>query len=202
MYRGYPFQIEAALAWGGDIARGEDEPQASVIRFANRVPLLQQPGSCCASRAVQDIHWGNYGLSQAKGSLPKGPLVVLVHLASVWVPYTSEGKESIADYDEIRREIRLALTECGRRLGALLRRKRARAGQRERRDAFGRYIGEVVDAVSAMLPDMNAEALRKSLEELARAHTVRADEQYDDHGKVARAADMPDTILVDRAAGP
>lgn len=202
VYRGYPFQIEAALAWGGDIARGEDEPQARLIRFANRVPLLHQPGSCCASRAVQDIHWGNYGLSQAKGSLPKGPLVVLVHLASVWVPYTSEGKESIADYDEIRREIRLALTECGRRLGALLRRKRARAGQRERRDAFGRYIGEVVDAVSAMLPDMDAEALRKSLEELARAHTARADEQYDDHGKVARPADMLDTILVDRAAGP
>jgi DNA topoisomerase-6 subunit B len=199
VYRGYPFQVEAALAWGGDVAKGEDEPQARVIRFANRVPLLHQPGSCCIHRAVQDVHWGNYGLPQAKGSLPRGPLVVLVHLASVWVPYTSEGKESIADYDEIRREIRLALTECGRRLGALIRRKRTRAGQRERRGAFSRYIGEVVDAVSAMTPT-DAEALRGSLEEIARSHTARADEEYDDHGKVAKA--MPDTILVDLDRAP
>ena len=45
------------------------------------------------------------------------PLVIVVHMASVWVPFTSEAKEAIAGYDEIAKEIRLALQECGRRVG-------------------------------------------------------------------------------------
>jgi len=196
VYRGNPFQIEVALAWGGEVGRGEDE-HARLIRFANRVPLLYQPGSCCMHRAVADVRWNNYGLSQSKASLPRGPLVVLVHLASVWVPYTSEGKESIADYDEIRKEMRLALNECGRRLGTLLRRKKKRASQRKRRDVFGRYIGEVVDALASMA-DVNAEELRENLEAMARQHTARADEEYDDHGRVMKSPDMPNTVVVDR----
>jgi DNA topoisomerase VI subunit B len=39
VYRGRPFQIEAAIAFGGDLPADES---ARVIRFANRVPLLFQ----------------------------------------------------------------------------------------------------------------------------------------------------------------
>ena len=198
VYRGNPFQIEVALAWGGNIGRDADEPQARLIRFANRVPLLYQPGSCCTHRAAADLKWNNYGMSQSKGSLPRAPLVVLVHMASVWVPYTSEGKESIADYDEIRKEIRLALGECGRRLGALLRRKKRRASQQRRRDVFGRYIGEVVEALTSIKPDVDVAELRGNLVAMAKSHTARADEEYDDHGRVLRAPDMPDTVVVER----
>ena len=45
----------------------------------------------------------------------------MIHMASVWVPFTSESKEAIADYDEIRKEMKLALMECGRKLGTYLR---------------------------------------------------------------------------------
>ena len=198
VYRGNPFQIEVALAWGGSIGRDTDEPQARLIRFANRVPLLYQPGSCCTHRAATDLKWNNYGMSQSKGSLPRAPLVVLVHMASVWVPYTSEGKESIADYDEIRKEIRLALSECGRRLGALLRRKKRRASQQKRRDVFDRYIDEVVGALASIKPDVDAAELRGNLTAMAKSHTARADEEYDDHGRVLRAPDLPNTVVVER----
>ena len=43
-----------------------------------------------------------------------GPMVVLVHIASVWVPFTSESKEAIAHYPEIIREVKFALQKCGR----------------------------------------------------------------------------------------
>ena len=46
-------------------------------------------------------NWHSYGLEQAKGAFPHAPLVILVHIASVWVPYTSEAKEAIAAYPEI-----------------------------------------------------------------------------------------------------
>jgi DNA topoisomerase VI subunit B len=48
VYRGNPFQIEAAIAFGGDLPG--DEP-ARVIRFANRVPLLYQQSAAARSRA-------------------------------------------------------------------------------------------------------------------------------------------------------
>ena len=46
-------------------------------------------------------------------------MVIFVHMASVWVPFTSERKEAIADYDEIQKEITLALREAGQPTGDL-----------------------------------------------------------------------------------
>jgi DNA topoisomerase VI subunit B len=73
-------------------------------------------GGCAITKAVQGVNWRSYGLSQPRGSLPLGPVVILVHMASVWVPFTSESKEAIAHYPEIIKEMSFALQECGRRL--------------------------------------------------------------------------------------
>ena len=59
-------------------------------------------------------------------------------------PTTSESKEAIADYDEIRKEIKLALQECGRKLSAYVNRRRRAQYEGRRREVFDRYIGEVV----------------------------------------------------------
>ena len=132
VYRGNPFQIEVALACGGDIPA---DGLARLIRYANRAPLLYQQGACAITRSVLDVAWRSYGLEQARGALPAGPLVVCVHMASVWVPFTSESKEAVAGYPEIMREIRLALQETGRRLGVHLSRRR-RAAEAQRRQAY------------------------------------------------------------------
>src|SRR3990172_6247055 len=151
VYRGNPFVIEAGLAFGkgpeqavekaaeprAPLAEGEqqdnDDELARVIRYANRVPLLYQQSACATFKAVLDTTWRNYGVSQSRGALPAGPMVIFVHMASVWVPFTSESKEAIADYDEIRKEIRLALQECGRRLGVFLRRRELAKSEFRRR---------------------------------------------------------------------
>src|SRR5208282_1423750 len=129
VYRGNPFQIEAAVAFGGQLVADDS---ARVIRFANRVPLLYQPSACCIVKSVIDTNWRNYGLSQPRNGLPEGPLVIFVHMASVWVPFTSESKEAIADYDEIRKEMKLALQECGRKLNTYIRRRQRMAREGER----------------------------------------------------------------------
>ena len=85
-----------------------DEP-VRLIRFANRVPLVFQQSACAISKAVIDTNWKNYGLQQPRGALPIGPMVIFVHFASVWVPFTSEAKEAIASYDEILEELRETL---------------------------------------------------------------------------------------------
>ena len=222
VYRGNPFQVEVGMAYGGALGadardHGEtpngngksDEPvQARLIRFANRVPLLYQQGSCTTHKSVVETKWNNYGLSQSSGALPRAPVVILVHIASVWVPFVSEGKEAVADYDEIRKEVKLALADCGRRLYTLLRRKRTKAHYTRRRDVFTRYIEEVVQAAHAMV-ELDEDAFRNDLVQLSESYTAQADMEFDDHGKVIRKAKpgndlgLADTVVVpDGEAAP
>ncbi len=180
VYRGNPFQIEVAMAFGGQLAA--DEP-ARVLRFANRVPLLYQQSGCCSFKAVIETAWKNYGLAQPKASVPVGPLVVMVHMASVWVPFTSESKEAIADYDEIRKEMKLALQDCGRKLGTYLRRRKRMQREADRRSAFERYIGEIARACEAITGEQ-AKKIYDALLEQAQKRTEEADFELDDEGRV------------------
>jgi DNA topoisomerase-6 subunit B len=144
VYRGNPFQVEVGLAYGGSWPA--DKP-VELFRFANRVPLLFQRGACGMTEAVVKTDWRNYLLSQPKGSLPVGPMALLVHIASVWVPFTSEAKEAVAHYPEITREIQLAAQECGRKLAAHIRKRQHADYQAQRRSIFELYIEEVAQAI-------------------------------------------------------
>ncbi len=148
VYRGNPFVVEAGLAYGGDLPLDE---LAEIMRFANRVPLQYQPKACAISEAVYQTNWRGYELSQSKGSLPLAPMVIAVHLASVWVPFTSEAKEAVAHYDDLMREMKLALQECGRKLGQHLRARAHADRELKRRTLFERYIPEVANAISEIL---------------------------------------------------
>jgi DNA topoisomerase-6 subunit B len=190
VYRGNPFVIEAGLAYGRapepegkkpeekkvPLAEGEDHGEESelarVIRYANRVPLLYQQSACATFKGVLETSWRNYGISQSKGALPAGPMVIFVHMASVWVPFTSESKEAIADYDEIRKEITLALRECGRRLGAFLKRRERAKSEYRRRNIFEAYIEEVVDACNRLKGGKLAiDRLKEQLQKIALKRT-------------------------------
>ncbi len=190
VYRGNPFIIEAGLAYGKGPEYAPDKPEdpkiplaegeqqnddnelARVIRYANRVPLLYQQSACATFKAVLDTTWRNYGVPQSRGALPAGPMVIFVHMASVWVPFTSESKEAIADYDEIRKEIKLALQECGRRLGVFLRRRERAKSEFRRRNIFELYIDEVVEACSRLKGGKLAkEKLKDQLQKIASKRT-------------------------------
>jgi len=148
VYRGNPFQIEAGLAYGGSLSA---DGLAKVLRYANRVPLLYQQSACATTRSVVTTGWRNYALQQSAGAMPSGPLVIMVHMASVWVPFTSESKEAIAHYPEIIKEVRLALQECGRKLAVFLRRRR-KAVESERKKAYiQKYIPHIAIALQEML---------------------------------------------------
>jgi DNA topoisomerase-6 subunit B len=148
VYRGNPFLVEAGLAYGGDLPADQ---LVTLVRFANRVPLLFQQSACAISDAVVRTDWRSYGLSQSKGALPSGPAVLLVHVASVWVPFTSESKEAVADYEEIVREIRLALQECGRKLGMFVKRRKREAEAERKRSYIEKYIPTIGEALQEIL---------------------------------------------------
>jgi DNA topoisomerase-6 subunit B len=144
VYRGNPFQVEVGLAYGGSWPA---DKTIELFRFANRVPLLFQRGACGVTEAIVRTDWRNYQLSQPKGSLPVGPMALLVHVASVWVPFTSESKEAVAHYPDIIKEIQLAAQECGRKLATFIRKRKAADYQAQRRSIFELYIEEVATAI-------------------------------------------------------
>ena len=111
---GNPFVVEAGIVYGGDIP---SDGQVQILRFANRVPLLYQQGACAITKAISEMDWRRYGLEQRGGKgIPYGPAIILVHVASTKVPFTSEGKEAVASFPELQSEIGLALRLCARNL--------------------------------------------------------------------------------------
>ncbi|MBN2722717.1 MAG: DNA topoisomerase VI subunit B [Deltaproteobacteria bacterium] len=126
---------------------------AQIIRLANRVPLLYQLKACAISKSVMDINWRRYNINQPKGGYPQGPLIIMVHLASVWVPFTSESKEAVAHFPEIIEEIKLSLQECGRELGNYLSKKVKLRAAQERKDIFVRYSTELARALANITGD-------------------------------------------------
>ena len=148
VYRGNPFQVEAGLAYGGGLPA---EELVELYRFANRVPLQYQQSACAIAKSALTVDWRSYGLQQSKGALPTGPMILFVHVASVWVPFTSESKEAVASYPEIVKEIRLALMEVGRRLGAFVRHRRRAADEEKKRTYIEKYIPHIGIALQEIL---------------------------------------------------
>ncbi len=148
VYRGNPFLVEVGLAYGGSLPA--DDP-ITLYRYANRVPLQYQQGACAITKAVTATDWKTYQLQQPRGALPLGPMLLMVHIASVWVPFTSESKEAIAHYPEIVKEIRLGLQECGRQVGMWIRKRRREADEAKKRAYIEKYIPQVAIGLQQIL---------------------------------------------------
>jgi DNA topoisomerase-6 subunit B len=194
IYRGIPFVVEVALAYGG---QQPADQAVRVLRFANRVPLLYQQSACSAFKSILQTNWKPYGMQQSGTNAPVGPLTIVVHMASVWPPFTSEAKEAIAHYPEIIKEMKLALQEAGRRLGAYVNKKRRVGMERERVNIFERYIPEVADSL-AVLSGENRKLIEGELNKMlaknkefiqANATKVEEREESDDDIKLTGSAE-------------
>ncbi len=165
VYRGNPFAIECGLAYGGEL---NAESSIKIMRFANRVPLLYQKGACACTESVIKTNWKSYHLRQPKGSRPIGPVVLIIHMASVWVPFTSEAKEAIAHYPEIIKEIRLALQEVGRKLGVYLSRRAKAKKELKKFEFLKKYVPHVAEALKELneLSDYDEKRIQELLLEV------------------------------------
>jgi len=162
VYRGYPFQVEAALAYGGDIPEGS----AQILRVANKVPLLYESGACAITIASSEMDWKRYGIPKASGSqLPTAPIIIFVHICSVWVPFTSESKAAVANYPIIIKEIKLALQECARQLGVFIKRKIKIKRDAQRINTFIKY-SEVLSTALAELTRKEEKEVKKIVDEV------------------------------------
>lgn len=146
---GHPFQVEVGLVYGGELPV---DSQVEILRYANRVPLMYQQGDCVSTKAVENIDWRKYGLEQRGGKgIPYGPAIILVHVASTNVPFTSESKEAIANIDDIRIEIENALRVCARKLHAHLNKALRKKKARDKFKIVQKVLPSIAEKASSML---------------------------------------------------
>ncbi|MFH0711066.1 MAG: DNA topoisomerase VI subunit B [Candidatus Aenigmatarchaeota archaeon] len=162
VYRGNPFQVEVGIAYGGKLSQSQT---AQLLRFANKVPLLYHQSDCATFEAASEVDWKRYGLNQSSGSLPQEPILILIHFASVWVPYTSEGKQAIADYPEIIKEIKLAIQDAGRKLSHYIHEQTHMRDRQNRKELFEKYIPELAESLEK-LTDEKKEKIISDLEKI------------------------------------
>ncbi len=156
VFSGNPFIVEVGIAYGGQLQKDD---RVDIMRFANRVPLLYQQGGCVVTHAIEAIKWKQYGLNQPGGGLPTGPVVILVHVASTNVPFTSESKDAVADIPEIQAEIELALKEVSRKLNRYLNKRDHLKKRREKEVIITKVLPKMAVKLAQTLdrevPDIN-----------------------------------------------
>ena len=118
---GFPFQIDCAIAYGGDCGRRlkDGTLKSEVMRFSNRTPLLFDQGACAITSAVNSMDWKRYKIKDFDNS----PITILINLSSVHIPYTNVGKQAVADEKEIIDEIKLAIMTVARSISTHISRK-------------------------------------------------------------------------------
>lgn len=180
VYRGgVPFQIEVGLAYEGDAGRtvtvkdngtSRTARVAEIMRFTNRVPLLFDAGGCAITQAVRSVDWKRYHISDFDNS----PITVVVNFISPHVPYTSAGKQALAEDEDIMQELRFALMDAGRKLKSHLAGIRREQMKARRRNLFNKYIPEIARAV-AKLSKASESDLKARLQKLVAAKLKKGD---------------------------
>ncbi len=162
-YRGgVSFIVEVGLAYGGKAGRlVGNQRKAEIMRFANRVPLTFDQGSCAITEALKSIDWKRYGV----GELDNAPISVFVNIISTNVPYLSTGKQSVAPETEIVREIRQATMKIARKLEKYIRVKRAAKNEEMRAKVFEDLVPVVIKQ-SALLAEKDVPEYDKVMDEV------------------------------------
>lgn len=185
---GIPFQVEVGIAYEGRAGRnGGEVTKLEIMRFANRVPLVFDVGGCAITEAVKSVEWKRYHISDIENS----PVTIVVNLISPHIPYTSAGKQAIADDEDILNELRFALMDAGRKLKAHLVGVRSRELKAQRRAIFERYIPEVAGAL-ARLTGETAAAIAANLEKQTKSKLKVIEAEEAEEVKAAASVDMND----------
>ena len=138
-YLGFPFIVEAAIAHGRSVSK-QFRGGTTIIRFANRIPLLFDESSGVIWKVInKNINWSTYKVTSDT------PLVIAVHVCSTKIPYKTVGKEYMADQPEVEKEITNAIRSAARSLRRYIARNIRVAQERRRLDIFEKYLPKIAE---------------------------------------------------------
>lgn len=159
---GIPFVVEVGVAYGGNAGKATAEGSSgSILRFANKVPLLFDSGTCGITEAIRGLQWKRYNIDDFE----KSPISILVSVCSVYIPYSGVGKQSVAQEEEIMEEIRLAVMDSLRILQRYLSGVRQRTSAETKYKTIMRYVSQLAGDLGE-LTGMKGETIEQSLKTL------------------------------------
>ncbi len=164
VYRGgIPFIVETGLAYGGNAGddSGSGETGLEIIRFANTAPLIFNQGGCALTSAAKDVDWKRYEVEPENT-----PVTLFINIVSYHVPYTSAGKQSVAEEPEVYEEVRQAIMEAARKLKRFLKKKIKKRERRERANLFENYL-PIIAQKAADLTGREAPDVESLVKEIA-----------------------------------
>jgi DNA topoisomerase-6 subunit B len=150
------------------------------MRFANRVPLTFDQGSCAITEALKSVDWKRYGIRDFDNT----PLTLFVNIISTQVPYLSTGKQSVAPEPEIVQEVRQATMTLARKLQKHIRAKVAAKEKAMRSKIFEDYVPVIIEESAKLaeteVPEYNeilAKVTKRALAELLGEKVETDDEE-------------------------
>jgi DNA topoisomerase-6 subunit B len=184
-----PVQVEVAIARREERGAEPDDP-ATVIRFANRVPLQFDKSGCALFQAITSVNWRTYGLAQPKGSLPQGPYVIAVSVVSPFIKFKNASKETVDASDELVEEIRRALIQAGQRLSRHIRKEAKAADVEEKLRHIEQFGPILVSTLCRILkaPKKREQAATAGLAKLLGRDAKVAESELAEASKILEAA--------------
>lgn len=147
VFQGHSFQIEAGVSIGGkDVKPG----QVNVHRFANRIPLLFEPGSDVCTAVANSINWSLYKINPKEDKVS-----VFVSIVSTKVPFRGTSKESISsESKEISEAVKSALQHCAKQLRVKITKAHAARDRQRRKRDLEQYVPSVAFSLFSVLKNI------------------------------------------------
>ena len=152
-----PTIIECGIAYGGNIN------SFKLYRFANKIPLLYDEGSDVAREEVSEVGINKMGITKKEAkeqfasdqknnrsdrAVELHPVHIFFHICSTKIPYKTAGKESIASEGEMKKYMKLCLSDLYRKISAQIRKDLRIKDAENRLKLYKFYIPLIVDAIS------------------------------------------------------
>ncbi|MDE1860703.1 MAG: DNA topoisomerase VI subunit B [Candidatus Micrarchaeota archaeon] len=187
---GIPFVVEVGIAYGGNSGRQTEEGvKGTIIRFANKVPLLFDGSACAITEAASSIQWKRYHIK----SFDEEPITLLVNVSSVYVPYSGVGKQAVAQEPEIIEEVKLAVMDCGRILQRYISGEKNLSIQTSKYNTIMRYVSQLainLNDITGISKEEIEKALRAVIEKRYK-HMLEEEKKLQEAAASIETAEQP-----------
>ena len=149
--KGLSFAVEVCIAYGGEIRSATSAPMV-LWRFVNRVPKLRDNSDCATWKACATVNWKNYKLPTFDNGIPRGPVMVFIHVAGAYVHvmFKGQSKQALAEDDVLLREIKLALEDAGRKFRRFITRRETARRKAKRAGILAMYADQFAQSLATI----------------------------------------------------
>jgi len=142
---GHPTIVETGIAYGGDIDGSE------IYRVGNRVPLVYDSSGCSVTKGVESVDWTLYELDNDDTGMPKGAVVIFVHVCSTQLHFKNKAKTHLSSKGSLDEEVKLSLQSSGREFSSYLKEKQRKQKQKEKVKELDRIYEDMSTKLSEIV---------------------------------------------------